>query len=114
MLQRILTALTTIEGVEQAMLLDNRGEMLAYVGKQGKIPPTDDTISLINIANETVSVFDAGQIFEIWSEDGDELLMIDFVGPGRIVALSGTRGRLARWRHGLDRDRKILATTPRM
>ena len=41
-------------------------------------------------------------------------MMIDIAHPGRIVVLTGKGGRLARWRHALDRNRKIIATTPQM
>jgi hypothetical protein len=41
-------------------------------------------------------------------------MVLDVVGPNRIVVLSGDGGRLARWRHALDRDRRIIATTPQM
>jgi hypothetical protein len=49
-------------------------------------------------------------VFEIWCE-GSERMMIDIASPNRIVVLSGKGGRLARWRHALDRDRRIIATT---
>ena len=44
MLQRVLAALTRTEGVEQAMLLDERGRLLACVGDEGKSPRIDAAI----------------------------------------------------------------------
>jgi len=41
-------------------------------------------------------------------------MVIDAVASNRTVVLTGKGGRLARWRHALDRDRQIIATTPRM
>ena len=47
MLQRVLAGLTKTEGVEQAMLLDESGNLLACVGSEGQVPPVD--LSLIHI-----------------------------------------------------------------
>ena len=67
----------------------------------------------ISIALETCTALGIGQLYEIWCE-GKDRMMIDIAGPERIVVLSGKGGRLARWRHALDRDRRIIATTPQM
>jgi hypothetical protein len=40
--------------------------------------------------------------------------MIDIVTPYRILMLHGKGGKLARWRHSVDLNRKSLATTPEM
>ena len=47
MLQRVLAGLIRTEGVQQAMLLDERGALLACVGSEGRTPPID--LSLIHI-----------------------------------------------------------------
>jgi hypothetical protein len=49
----------------------------------------------------------------VWCE-GEKRMVVDIAAPNRIVVLSGDGGRLARWRHALDRDRRVLATTQRM
>ena len=36
MLQRVLAGLTSIEGVEQAMLVDDNGHLMACVGNEGE------------------------------------------------------------------------------
>ena len=113
MLQRVLANLVKTEGVEQAMLLDERGSLLACVGNEGKVPPTESAIQATNIAIELSAALDLGELYEIWCE-GDERMMIDIARPGRIVVLTGRGGRLARWRHALDRNRRIIATTPQM
>ena len=113
MLQRVLAGLTKTEGVEQAMLLDERGTLLACVGDEGKTPQTDIAIAATNMATELCAALDLGDLYEIWCE-GDERMMIDIARPGRIVVLTGRGGRLARWRHALDRNRRIIATTPQM
>jgi len=113
MLQRVLASLTNVEGVEQAMLLDDRGNLLACVGNEGIVPPVDAALDVTNLALELCSTLDLGTLYEIWCE-GDERMMIDISGPGRIAVLSGKGGRLAGWRHALDRNRRILATTPQM
>lgn len=113
MLQRVLAGLTTIEGVEQAMLIDSKGDLLACVGNEGNVPPIDTASKIVEIALETCTALGTGQLYEIWCE-GKSRMMIDMAGPERIVVLSGKGGRLARWRHALDRDRRILATTPQM
>ncbi|MED6338189.1 MAG: hypothetical protein VYC12_04100 [Candidatus Thermoplasmatota archaeon] len=113
MLQRILAGLTKTEGVEQAMLLDERGALLACVGDEGKTPPVDAAIEVTNMATELCSALELGELYEVWCE-GKERMMIDIARPGRIVVLTGRGGRLARWRHALDRNRRIIATTPQM
>ncbi|MAP59180.1 MAG: hypothetical protein CL978_02975 [Euryarchaeota archaeon] len=113
MLQRVLAGLTSLEGVEQAMLVDDNGHLMACVGNEGEIPPLDSANQIISIALETCTALGIGQLYEIWCE-GKDRMMIDIAGPERIVVLSGKGGRLARWRHALDRDRRIIATTPQM
>ena len=44
MLQRVLAGLTKTEGVEQAMLLDESGNLLACVGSEGQVPPVEQAI----------------------------------------------------------------------
>ena len=113
MLQRVLAGLTTIEGVDQAMLIDNRGNLMACVGSEGNIPPIETASEIVELALETCAALGTGQLYEIWCE-GESRMMVDMAGPERIVVLSGKGGRLARWRHALDRDRRIIATTPQM
>ena len=113
MLQRVLASFTNIDGVEQAMLLDHTGNLLACVGSEGIVPPVDIALSVTNLAIELTTSLDLGTLHEIWCE-GDDRMMIDIARPVRIVVLTGTGGRLAGWRHALDRNRRILATTPQM
>ncbi len=113
MLQRVLAGLTTIEGVQQAMLIDNKGHLMACVGDEGQMPPLETATEITTLALETCSALAIGQLYEVWCE-GDSRMMIDMAGPDRIVVLCGKEGRLARLRHALDRDRRILATTPQM
>ena len=113
MLQRVLAALTKTEGVEQAMLLDARGSLLACVGDEGKTPPVDIAMNTVKMATELCTSLDLGNLYEVWCE-GNDRMMIDIACPERIVVLSGQGGRLARWRHALDRNRRIIATTPQM
>ena len=109
MLQRVLSGLLRVEGVEQAMLIDNNGQLLASVGDEGILPPLDKAIKITTAALECAYASQIGDVFEIWCE-GQERMMIDIASPNRIVVLSGKNGRLARWRHALDRDRRIIAT----
>ena len=113
MLQRVLAGLTTIEGVDQAMLIDNRGNLMACVGSEGNVPPIETASEMVELALETCAALGTGRLYEIWCE-GESRMMVDMAGPERIVVLSGKGGRLARWRHALDRDRRIIATTPQM
>ena len=39
MLQRVLAGFVRLEGVEQAMLIDDSGQLLASVGEEGILPP---------------------------------------------------------------------------
>jgi len=52
MLQRVLAGLTKTEGVEQAMLLDESGNLLACVGNEGQVPPVEKAIQSVNTAVE--------------------------------------------------------------
>lgn len=111
MLQRTLAELYRLEGVQHAMLIDDSGTLLASVGDEGSIPPIDHAVDVISAALDSADALGLGAVYEAWCE-GESRMMIDVASPTRIVALSGKGGRLARWRHALDRDRKILATTP--
>ncbi len=113
MLQRVLAGFVRLEGVEQAMLVDDTGQLLASVGEEGILPPFQEAIEMIHAAQETGHALGLGQVYEVWCE-GDKRMVVDIATPNRIVVLSGEGGRLARWRHALDRDRRILATTQRM
>ena len=113
MLQRALAGLCRLEGVNHAMLIDGSGQLLASVGEEGIFAPVDQAIEMLNVAQETGHALGLGQIYEVWSESSSRMVL-DVVGPNRIVVLSGGGGRLARWRHALDRDRRIIATTPQM
>ena len=52
MLQRVLAGLIRTEGVQQAMLLDERGALLACVGSEGRTPPIDQAVSTVKMATE--------------------------------------------------------------
>ena len=86
---------------------------MACVGSEGNVPPIETASEIVELALETCAALGTGQLYEIWCE-GESRMMIDMAGPERIVVLSGKGGRLARWRHALDRDRRIIATTPQM
>jgi len=111
MLQRALAGLYRLDGVKHAMLIDDSGTLLASVGEEGEMPPFEHVVDVISAALESADALGLGTVHEVWCE-GSQRLMIDVASPTRIVALSGSGGRLARWRHALDRDRRILATTP--
>ena len=112
MLVRTLAGLYRLDGVKQAMLIDDSGALLASVGDEGSLPPFEHAVEVLTSALESADALGLGTVYEAWCE-GEERLMIDVASPTRIVALSGNGGRLARWRHALERDRKILATTPK-
>ena len=111
MLQRALAGLYRLDGVQQAMLFDDSGSLLASVCDEGVIPPVDHAVDVLSAALEAADALGLGSIYEVWCE-GKERTMIDVASPTRVVALSGSGGRLARWRHAIDRDRRIFATTP--
>ncbi|MCH1422282.1 MAG: hypothetical protein L7U62_02160 [Candidatus Poseidoniaceae archaeon] len=113
MLQRALAGLCRLDGVNHAMLLDGTGQLLASVGEEGIFAPVDQAVEMMNVAQETSHALGLGQVYEVWCEHSSRMIL-DVVASNRIVVLSGDGGRLARWRHALDRDRRILATTPRM
>ena len=113
MLQRALAGLCRLEGVNHALLLDDSGQLLASVGEEGIFAPVDQAVEMMSVAQETSHALGLGQMYEVWCENTSRMVL-DVVGPNRIIVLSGDGGRLARWRHALDRDRRILATTPRM
>ena len=105
MLQRALAGLYRLEGVQQAMLIDDSGQILASVGEEGSIPPVQHAVEVLSAALESADALGLGPIYEVWCE-GETRTMIDVTSPTRIVALSGAGGRLARWRHALDRGSK--------
>ena len=113
MLQRLLGAFLKVEGVEQAMMMDDRGKLLSSVGAEGQIPPVHRAVELTVAALDAVQQHDQGDVHELWLE-GDKQVLIDVLTPYRIVMLCGTQSNIARWRHSMDHLRHQLATTQEM
>ncbi len=110
MLQRLLSEFLKVEGVAQAMMMDDRGKLLASVGREGQMPPVEHAVSLTVAALDAVQHHDKGDLHEVWIEGGEQTL-IDIITPYRIMFLRGTGGNIARWRHSMDHLRPQLATT---
>ena len=113
MLQRLLREFLKIDGVEQAMMVDDRGKLLSSVGPEGQLPPVERAVELAVAALDAVQHHDQGDLHELWVE-GDDQVLIDVLTPYRIVMLSGSNGNIARWRHSIDHLRPQLATTQEM
>lgn len=113
MLQRLLGEFLKIEGVDQAMMMDDRGKLLSSVGPEGQLPPVNRAVELTVAALDAVQHHDQGDMHELWIE-GEDQVLIDILTPYRIVMLSGSKGNIARWRHSLDHLRAQLATTQEM
>ena len=113
MLQRLLSALATQNGVEQALMIDDRGRLMASVGQSGSFPDVERTVLMTANGLEATQNLGLGELYEIW-EESETRTMIDIVTPYRILMLHGKGGKLARWRHSIDLNRKSLATTPEM
>lgn len=113
MLQRLLGEFLKIDGVEQAMMMDDRGKLLSSVGPEGQLPPVERAVGLAVAALDAVQHHDQGDLHELWIE-GDDQVLIDVLTPYRIVMLSGSSGNIARWRHSMDHLRPQLATTQEM
>ncbi|MDP6194330.1 MAG: hypothetical protein QF880_01250 [Candidatus Poseidonia sp.] len=113
MLQRLLGEFLKIDGVEQAMMMDDRGKLLSSVGTEGQLPPVDRAVELTVAALDAVQNHDQGDMHELWIE-GEDQVLIDILTPYRIVMLAGTKGNIARWRHSMDHLRPQLATTQEM
>jgi len=111
MLQRLLSEFLNQAGIEQAMMLDDRGRLLSAVGPKGQLPGVDRAISLTSAALDASQQLGLGDLHEVWIE-GDETVMVDIITPYRILMLNGTNGNIARWRHTTDHLRRQLATTP--
>lgn len=113
MLQRLLGEFLKIEGVDQAMMMDDRGKLLSSVGPEGQLPPVNRAVELTVAALDAVQHHDQGDMHELWLE-GEDQVLIDILTPYRIVMLSGSKGNIARWRHSVDHLRAQLATTQEM
>ncbi|MCH1616078.1 MAG: hypothetical protein L7R83_01045 [Candidatus Poseidonia sp.] len=113
MLQRLLGEFLKIEGVDQAMMMDDRGKLLSSVGPEGQLPPVNRAVELTVAALDAVQHHDQGDMHELWIE-GEDQVLIDILTPYRIVMLSGSKGNIARWRHSVDHLRAQLATTQEM
>ncbi len=110
MLQRVLAGFLQVEGVETAMMLDDRGHLLSSVGPSGMLPAVESTVTLTSAAFDAAQSLGRGELLEVWCE-GTQRTMVDIITPFRIVALHGQGGRTAQWRHAIDHARKHLATT---
>jgi hypothetical protein len=111
MLQRLLAEFLRHEGLEQALVFDDRGRMLSSVAKQGILPDTERAVDLTVLALAATQHTGFGELHELWLE-GDATTLIDVLTPYRILMLQGTSSHVARWRHTIDHMRKQLATTP--
>jgi hypothetical protein len=111
MLQRLLAEFLHHEGVEQALVFDDRGRMLSSVAKQGVLPATEQAVDLTVLALAATQHTNFGELHEVWLE-GDQTTLIDVITPYRILMLQGKQSKVARWRHAVDHMRKQLATTP--
>ena len=113
MLQRLLSEFLKVDGVVQAMMMDDRGSLLSSVGMEGQTPPIQQTVNLTIAALDAVQHHDQGDLHEVWIE-GKQQMLIDIITPYRIMLLRGTKGNIARWRHSMDHFRPQLATTQEM
>ncbi|MCH1541293.1 MAG: hypothetical protein L7S56_07705 [Candidatus Poseidonia sp.] len=113
MLPRLLTSLMGQNGVQQALMIDDRGRLLAGINKQGSVPAVERTVNIAAGALEAVQNLEFGELEEVWLE-GKARTMVDIITPHRILMLHGEGGNLARWRHSIDLHRRSLATTPEM
>lgn len=113
MLRRLLGEFLKIDGVEQAMMMDDRGKLLSSVVAEGQTPPVNQAVELTVAALDAVQHHDQGDVQELWIE-GEKQVLIDILTPYRIVMLSGSRANIVRWRHSMDHLRHQLATTQEM
>ena len=68
MLQRLLGEFLKIEGVDQAMMMDDRGKLLSSVGPEGQLPPVNRAVELTVAALDAVQHHDQGDMHELWIE----------------------------------------------
>ena len=68
MLQRLLSELVKMESLDQAMVVDDRGRLLASVGSQGKLPPTQTVVSMASAALSASQHTALGDLHEVWFE----------------------------------------------
>ena len=113
MLQHLLSEFLNVEGVEQAIMVDDRGRLLSSVGQEGMLPKTDRAVELAVAALEATQGRSEGDLQEVWIE-GEQSTLLDILTPYRIVMLTGKRSNIARWRHSMDHLRQQLATTQEM
>ncbi|MGB1587871.1 MAG: hypothetical protein ACPHJD_03540 [Poseidonia sp.] len=111
MLQRLLAEFLKLEGLHQALVIDDRGRLVSSVGASGSLPLTQQTVELTSAALDASMQNAYGDLHEVWIE-GQSQTLIDVLTPHRILMLQGDGGQLARWRHSVDQLRKQLATTP--
>jgi len=108
MLQRILTGFTQVSGVDLAGVFDELGIMIASVSQEGNTTPTSEAIRTIifrtNSASENAGL---GKATGLWVE-GKRRQMFDLMSSDVTLMISGNGGRLARWRHELDRNRSTI------
>ena len=111
MLQRLLAEFLNLEGLHQALVIDDRGRLVSSVGASGSLPLNQQAVELTSAALDASMQNTYGDLEELWIE-GDVQTLIDVLTPHRILMLEGNGGQLARWRHSVDQLRKQLATTP--
>ena len=87
MLQRLLGEFLNVNGVDQAMMMDDRGSLLSSVGGEGQTPPRNVRLNLTVAALDAVQHHDQGDLHEVWVE-GKASTCIDIITPYRILMLS--------------------------
>jgi len=108
MLQRILTGFTQIPGVDLAGVFDELGIMVASVSQQGQITPSSEVVrAVVNRTNSISHQAGLGRALGLWVE-GERRAIFDLLAEDATVLISGSGGRLARWRHSLDKNRTTI------
>ena len=107
MMQRILAGFTTLPGANQAYLISKKNGLLAFVGNKGKVPNIENTANIVQAMERLGEKSNIGRGLELWQEGGNMLLLTRISDDASLV-ISGSSGRIARWRHAVECDVDML------
>jgi len=113
MLQRILARFTALTGVDQAYIISIRDGLVSAVGKRNRVPEVEHATQLLKTLIDMEQSTGIGQGLEMWCEGGEKL-MLSRLNIDSFLVLSGKKGgRIARWRHAIDRDADMICALMR-
>ena len=113
MMQRILAGFSAVPGADQAYIISRCDGLVAAVGKRGRAPMVEHATQLVQAMDKLEQTVSVGSGLELWSEGGGLFLLTRLSEDASLVISGKKGGRIARWRHAVERDVDMLNSVMR-